>query len=277
MLRRTAEVVAADYELLRQQLEDAWARAVISEHSSEDGGGLYVIYDLAVLRGLPLGLQRSLLREGIHRLRRTLRNINWVHIDNAIAVLQNGHTGAAATLPQGLVLRLGYEQAIVADAQQVILDPTRPHLWVESLAVPSVGQVALPKRGDCGPPTGDWMLETEIYPREAAPLAYGENRDAYTAYLDADRARQPLALRTRREGDSFYPLGLGHRQTLRDFMINCKIPSQERSTVPLLVCGDEIAWVVGWRIDARYAVTERTERVLVVRVRRAAQAAPRAG
>ena len=47
--------------------------------------------------------------------------------------------------------------------------------------------------------------------------------------------------------------------------------------MPLLVCGDEIAWVVGWRIDARYAVTERTERVLVVRVRRAAQAAPRAG
>ena len=57
----------------------------------------------------------------------------------------------------------------------------------------------------------------------------------------------------------------GRRQSLRDYYINAKIPRSERATVPLLVCGDDIVWVVGYRLDARYAVTPDAESVLVVR------------
>ena len=275
VLRRTAEVVAADYELLRQQLEEAWTQVVVLDRSSGESGERYIVYDLPTLRTLPLGMQRSLVREGIHRLRRTLRNINWVHIDNAIGVLQDGHTGAVATLPQGLVIRLDYEQAIMADAEQVILAPTRPHLWAEPLAVPMAGEVMLPRSSDAAPADDEWVLRTAMCERAALSAAPEENRDPYVAYLDADRLQQPLSLRTRREGDAFYPLGLGHQQKLRDFMVNCKLPRHERATSPLLACGDEIVWVVGWRIDARYAVSEQTERVLVVRLHRAMPAVPR--
>jgi len=191
-------------------------------------------------------------------------------------VLQSGRTSARATLPQGLALELGYEQAIMADAEEAILDPGRPRLWAEPLAVPMGGQVRLPKRSDDAFGAEEWTIETAAYNRQAAPAAPEENRDSYVAYLDADRAQHPLWLRTRREGDAFYPLGLGHQQKLRDFMINAKIARQERATTPLLVCGEEIAWVVGWRIDARYAVTERTERVLMVRLRRMERGAPSA-
>ena len=76
----------------------------------------------------------------------------------------------------------------------------------------------------------------------------------------------PLALRPRRAGDWFIPLGLGHRQRVRDLMINAKVPRAERETVPLLTCGDDIAWVVGLRIDERFAVTEDTTEVLVARI-----------
>ncbi len=51
-------------------------------------------------------------------------------------------------------------------------------------------------------------------------------------------------------------------------MINVKVPRQERDAVPLVVSGDEIVWVVGWRIDARYAVGAETRQVLRLRVRR---------
>jgi tRNA(Ile)-lysidine synthase len=273
VLRRTAEVMAADYQLLRQQLEEEWARVATMDRSLGQSGERTIVYDLAALRGLPLGLQRALLREGIHRLRRSLRNINWVHIDNAIEVLQSGHTGAAATLPQGLLLTLGYERAILADAEQIILDPGRPHLWAEPLAVPLGGAVTLQGPADSALAGEGWILETALYRREALAAAPEDNRDPYTAYLDADRLQYPLSLRTRREGDAFYPLGLRHQQKLRNFMVNVKIPRHERARLPLLVCGDEIAWVVGWRIDARYAVGEETGRVLIVLVRPATPSA----
>ena len=56
------------------------------------------------LAGLPLGLQRATLREAMHRLRRTLRNINWEHVERAVWLAREGGTGQSATLAAGLAL-----------------------------------------------------------------------------------------------------------------------------------------------------------------------------
>lgn len=256
VLWRTAEVVAADYELLRQQLAVTWS-AVVRQESNEA-----IVFDLATLRALPLSLQRSVLREGIHRLRRSLRNINWVHVDDALAILHKGRAGAKATLPQGLVLTLGYDEAILASSNQALpLKDDRPRLYQEPLSLPVPGCVALPR--------SNWVISSEILPREALPADWDVNPNPYVAYLDASALTFPLRLRRRQEGDWFCPLGLGgHRQKLRDFLINAKVPRHERDTVPLLVSGEDILWVVGWRVDARYALTPATRQVLVVRCER---------
>jgi len=61
----------------------------------------------------------------------------------------------------------------------------------------------------------------------------------------------------------------GKRQRLADLMINVKIPQAERDRVPLLMCGEDLVWVIGWRLDERFAVRADTRRVLVADVRRA--------
>lgn len=252
VLRHTAEAIAGDYDLLRAQLEATWPNVVRAE--SRDA----IVYDLAALRALPPGLQRSVLREGIHRLRRALRNINWVHVDQALAIVRRGNAGMRATLPQGLMLTLGYAEATLAsEGYRAPIGEERPRLAAERIAVPLEGRLQLPQSA--------WSVTTRIVPREALPADWERNPDRYVAYLDAERVRAPLALRTRREGDWFHPLGLSNRrQKLRNFFINSKIPQAERDSVPLLVCGEEIAWVVGWRLDARYAVTPDTRWVLVI-------------
>jgi tRNA(Ile)-lysidine synthetase-like protein len=249
---RTAEVLAADYELLREQLARAWPQVVCSESAQS------IELDLAAFRALPLGLQRSILREGIHRLRRSLRNINWVHVEHALEVLRRGQVGAKATLPQGLLLTISYTKAILAHAQRPPSPGPGPHVTQE-LPIPVPGEVSLPG--------GRWLLRTRLIPPAALPPDWRHNPDRLRAFLDADKIAAPLCLRPRREGDWLRPLGLGgRRQKLRDFLINRKIPQAERATLPLLVCGQEIVWVVGWDVDEHYAIGEATERVLVVEV-----------
>jgi tRNA(Ile)-lysidine synthase len=51
---------------------------------------------------------------------------------------------------------------------------------------------------------------------------------------------------------------------LKDFFISRKIPLHERRRIPLLLSGQDIAWVVGERIDDRYKVTSETRRFLTV-------------
>jgi len=254
VVRRMAQVLAGDYELLRQLLAETWPQVVRQEDEEA------IVFDLEALRALPVGLQRSVLREAVHRLRFSLRNINWVHIEDALQVLRKGKVGSQATLPQGLMLTLGYREAVLAsEGYQPPLGDERPRIQ-KPLLLEVPGETILPG--------GAWLVVTQILGREALCEGWEQNADPYRAYLDADRVGRELYLRPRTEGDWFVPLGLEGRKKLSDFMINAKIPRQERSQVPLLLSDGEIAWVVGWRVDARYAVSPGTKRVLVVQFKR---------
>lgn len=258
VLTRTAEVLAGDYELLREQLDVAWERVVRS------ATGEAVVYDLAGLRAAPLAVQRSLLRRGVERLRRSLRNIALVHIENALDVLREGHAGAAATLPGGLLLRLGYDDATLAGVAYERPDGSEPRLGFEPLQVPLPGSVTLPDER--------WRVVTRLVDRGTLPVDWALNCDRYRAYLTADKLDAPLALRGRRSGDWFRPLGMGGRQTVHAAMVNWKVPRAERARVPLLTCGDSIVWVVGYRLDERYAVGDATTQVAVIQCERLADA-----
>jgi tRNA(Ile)-lysidine synthase len=253
VVRRMAQVIKDDYELLRQELARAWPAVVRSE------GPEAILFDLAAWRSLPRSLQRATLREAVHRLRRSLRNINFIHIENALAVLLNGETGDRATLPRGLLATLGYDSFSVAEEGRRSFPPDHPLLLgKEPLPVSIPGSTPLPG--------GEWVLEAEIL---AGPLAFDPaDADPWEAYLDHSAVADPY-LRCRRPGDRFRPLGMGGRsKRLGEFMINEKIPAAWRGHLPLLLSGERIAWVCGYRPDERAGVSANTERVLHLRFRR---------
>ncbi len=92
-------------------------------------------------------------------------------------------------------------------------------------------------------------------------LNYPLPRQPHVAALDADRLRFPLQLRPWKAGDWFYPLGMEHRKKLSDFLIDRKVPRRRKASVYVLTSEENIVWVVGWRIDHRYRVTEQTQKV----------------
>ncbi len=86
------------------------------------------------------------------------------------------------------------------------------------------------------------------------------------ALLDYQSLQFPLKMRNFRPGDRFRPLGVKGTQKLKEFFIDHKIPKFERPRIPLLISGEMIAWIVGYRIDERVKVTEKTQRTLKVEV-----------
>ncbi len=250
VVRRSATVVAADYDLLRAQLEAAWKRVVRAESDQA------VTFDLADWRELPPALQRSSLREAIHRLRRALRNINFIHVENAVEILADGETGDQATLPQGLMLTIGYDTFTVAGQDYHAL-PDLPLLFSgEPLPIAIPGRTPLPGT--------TWVLQAGIFFRSAATEAALAKVRGWQTYLDVAAVGSSPALRVRRPGDRFCPLGMGGRsKQVNEFMINEKIPAAWRDRIPLLVNGDgQIVWVCGWRPDERARVTHATQQVV---------------
>ncbi len=247
-LCHTSAVIAADYELLIQLREQAWGKVVREERKSA------ILFDRAAWQALPVALQRATLRQAAYRLRRNLRDMDFVHVENARQVGLRGETGAQATLPMGLALTVGYKTLTVGDAGDAGPPPDEPLLWdIKPLPVQVPGTTPLPR--------SEWVLQAEVSEEwDAHQIA--TNPDPWTAYCDADRLAGPLALRSRRQGDRFRPQGMGgHGVKLSAFMTNLKIPRAWRDYVPLLTAGDEITWVCGRRIGEGIAIGSGTRRV----------------
>jgi tRNA(Ile)-lysidine synthase len=249
VLCRTAEVAAADYDLLRADMERAWAQVA---HVSPAA----ITFDLAGWRALPLALKRATVRQAIHQLRQHLRNINFVHVERAVDMAERGTTGDRATLADGLMLTLAYDSFTIADESHEGPLPDWP------LLEPGT-QVAVNVPSICALPDSDWALETNVSP---LTHAFQENLDPWTAYLDADACSGLLALRTRLPGDRIAPQGMGgHTMKLNELMINTKTPRATRDRMPLLVCGERIVWACGLRIDEYVCVTSATRHILHLR------------
>lgn len=86
------------------------------------------------------------------------------------------------------------------------------------------------------------------------------------AYLDMDTVRFPLMLRKWKEGDFFYPLGMKGKKKISDFLTDLKIPLHKKEETWVLLSEGKVAWVVGYRIDERFKVSEKTSRIYKIRV-----------
>lgn len=272
LLQRTADIAAADHDLISSLLKDAWSETVIAE--DQDG----ITFDLEVWRSLPLALQRASLREAAYRYRPRIRDLDFAHIKHAVAVGNNGITGARAVLPHGLVLTVGYEELRLGDRDQTPTTPDWPRLWRDDpVPVKLRGDTFLPRKcqaaatSTIGGKQADWVMEARAWRGNHTRAL--NNPDRWTAFFDADRLGSQLSLRRRLPGDRFQPLGMGGRSvSVSDFMINVKVPQHLRATIPLLVRGPidgtskaDIAWVVGWRIDEQVSITANTRRIVRLR------------
>lgn len=84
------------------------------------------------------------------------------------------------------------------------------------------------------------------------------------AQVDADQLQYPLIWRTWRAGDYFMPLGMRQEKKLSDFLIDLKIPFNNKADITVLESGGDIVWVVGFRINDRFKVTPHTKRILII-------------
>ncbi len=262
ILRRTASVVAAEYEVLETHVDAAWHDTIIE-------GSDAVIFDLEKFKTQPPAIRRSLLRRSIQQFRPPLRDVDFVNIEDAIDLIERGETGDKATLPQALMLEIGYDSITISNTNETIL-PDWPLLPKESSAIP----IAVP--GITRLPESEWILQIEtLKADDSPPLAIAgpssrvsRNENMWTAHFDADSLSDSMSIRTRTSTDRFQPQGMPSELRLKDWMINVKIPRAIRDRLPLIVSGGQIVWVAGFRVGQPFIVHEDSKRIIKLTFRK---------
>ena len=95
-----------------------------------------------------------------------------------------------------------------------------------------------------------------------------EPSGAEVIYIDKEKIQFPLCLRKRKEGDLFYPYGMGgQKKVLRKYFKDEKYSLYDKENQWLLTDStDQILWVVGRRADERFRPTPHTKEILCIRL-----------
>lgn len=249
-LRNAADLLADDCALVADAVDRTWSElARVAQGRVEFG--------LESWGRLPPALRRHLLRRAMETLAGSLEGFGRAHVDACEALVARGPVGARVDLPAGLWLEKGYDS-----------------FWLAAGEAPPPGGVRVPEEPVPLPVPGVAVLpgatvEADLVDVVAEGALGGKvcGGGRWEACLDAARVGVDLQVRRRRPGDRFVPLGMGQPKKLHDFMVDEKIPRGERDRVPLVATPKDIVWVVGYRIDDRFKVTEDTRRVLRLRFR----------
>lgn len=92
-------------------------------------------------------------------------------------------------------------------------------------------------------------------------------KDKKFAYFDAAKINFPLRVKKWQKGDKFKPFGMKGVKKLSDFFIDEKLSLFEKENVWLLTLNNKIVWVVGYRIDDDFKLTEKTKQVLQLEIK----------
>ena len=89
----------------------------------------------------------------------------------------------------------------------------------------------------------------------------------YTKWFDYDKITNSLEFRHRKTGDIIRIHPSGGSKKLKDYLIDRKIPCDQRDDLWLLADGSEVVWIVGDRISEKYKVSDMTKKMLYVEIK----------
>ena len=115
--------------------------------------------------------------------------------------------------------------------------------------------------------TPDWEVDIAFLQKNCVSEQEIIKEKKYTKWLSYDTIKDTVVLRTRRKGDYLVVNGQGGKKKLKDYLIDCKVPREQRDRLWLLADGSHVLWVAGYRISEAAKVTKTTEKVIKIQLK----------
>jgi tRNA(Ile)-lysidine synthase len=189
-------------------------------------------------------LQKQVLRQALKACLGSLRGIDSIHIQNILSLCATGCSGDHIRMPHGSMVVRQF------DSLQILAHPSPANpSYACRLEIP--GQCRIPEIN------ATFRCTTCSAPNPKMMRAQCSNK----AYLEPSHLPQALLIRSRMPGDRYG--GSGHRK-VKKMLIDNKIPQLQRSALPMIVAGNDVIWIPGFRPARNYEATPESSNCLQV-------------
>lgn len=242
-MNQMAEKAQELEELLEQLTQEAQERCVC-----EKNGNLLVMDRLREEKYL---IQKNVLYQAVAKSAGSSKDISNVHICQVLELLDK-QVGKKINLPYELEAERTYEGILLHKIQEEVIEKMIQNTWEivpgETVEIPELG----------------YSIHTRVITGNVQNQEIPQKM--YTKWLDYDKIKGSMHLRTRRERDYFIINAQGDRKKLKKYLIEEKIPCKQRENILLLADEEHLIWVIGHRIGEDVKVTEHTERILEIQI-----------
>ena len=187
-----------------------------------------------------------IIRLALYDVSSNLYNFERIHIYDILSI-QRHSTGKMIMLPNRICVRNNYGSVIICKNKEKAVEETHSK-YILNNGINELKDINL-------------KVTLELINDSVGAIS---DRETFIKYFDYDKIKGDILIRYRKEGDRFTPLGMKGSKKLKDLFIDLKIPRDERSKIPLICFGNEIAWIVNCRISELFKVDKKTKRILKI-------------
>ncbi|MBY0014187.1 tRNA lysidine(34) synthetase TilS [Paenibacillus typhae] len=243
-LLQLSEITGAEDEFMEANALECFEELVLAEH------GKYTL-QRAAFAAVPSALQRRLIKLILNYLSADALSPDFLKIEAVRrGTLQEHPTVWTLDLGGGLICVRQYDTIIFSSKpqQRQVSYTYRLSLPLSRLEIAEIGKA----------------MTMTVLEKESFALQ-GEDLGKTSAWFDSRELAMPLTVRSRLPGDTIRVMGLNGSKKVKDIYIDDKIPSSERSRIPL-VCdaAGNIVWIPGVRRSMHAAVGRHTASVLLL-------------
>jgi tRNA(Ile)-lysidine synthase len=235
---KSTEIFRDDDILLEKLTKDKFNEISIKNNKNK------VLLDINRIKKLEVSLKRRIIRYAFKIIQGSLRRVTFDHVERILKLMESSLPHSQISLPHAIEVYKEYDCLRFARAlKETICFYHETNKMPERITIPEIERKITIT-------VSDWD------PRNS-PLT-----EKNIALIDFEKIKFPLIVRNWKRGDRFQPLGTQGSKKVKDFFIDLKIPRIQRKQVPLVLFGDQIAWIAGLRIDEKVKVTQLTKKVV---------------
>jgi len=237
-IAQTAEIMAEEEDFLQEQASAFYLKVLKKSKRNE------IALDAECLKDMHQAMRKRVFAMAFQELEGK-KDIGSVHYELLVGLLGQ-ESGKSLNLPNNIFAQKSYD----------VLKMKKDHEDGKGFSY------LIPLEKEIFVPEAKLFVRTFLCTEKRTE----KSEDSCTKVFDYDKIGCALFCRTRQNGDR---LAIENgRKKLKDFLIDEKIPREERDSLPLIATEGEILWVVNKRVSAAYQPDENTKRFLTVQIRR---------